>query len=117
MAGATGSVEGVLADLPTPIIPKIGGELAREVIIDLHQLVSGNTASIVSNLGGGQNGHLALTITRKKCMADTSSVFVQHINQDINCQPHKAPKNKCSDLKSSDRIKRCSGNTPPSTEP
>ena len=46
MAGATISVKGVLADFPTPILPKIGGEPTREGLIDLHQLVSDNAASV-----------------------------------------------------------------------
>ena len=36
MAGATSSVKGVLADLLTPIIPKIGGEPTREGFIEIH---------------------------------------------------------------------------------
>ena len=60
MAGTTSSIEGVLTDFSAPILPKIGGELTREVLINLHRLVSGNVAS---NLRGGRHGHLALTMT------------------------------------------------------
>ena len=62
MAGKTSSVEGVLTDLPTPILPNIGGELTREVLIKIHRLISVNAASVVSKLGGGQHGYLALTM-------------------------------------------------------
>ena len=53
MAGETSSVEGVLADFLKPILPKIYEEPTREGLIDLHRLISGNTASVASNLGGG----------------------------------------------------------------
>ena len=50
MVGTTSSSEGVLADFPTPILPKIGGEPTKEALIKLHQLISGNVASVASNL-------------------------------------------------------------------
>ena len=66
MVVATSSVKGVLADFPTPIFPKIDGELTGEVLLDIHQFVSGNAASVASNLGGGQYGHPLLTITAEE---------------------------------------------------
>ena len=63
MARATTSAEGVLTDFLTPILPNIGGEPTREGLVKLHLLISGNAASVLSNLGGGWHGHLALTIT------------------------------------------------------
>ena len=36
MAWETTSVEGVCADFPTPTLPKILGEPAREGLIELH---------------------------------------------------------------------------------
>ena len=53
MAGAKIIVEGVLADFPTYLTPKIDGEPTREVLVNLHQLVSGNAASMASKLGEG----------------------------------------------------------------
>ena len=53
MVGATISVERFLANFPTPILPKIGREPTREGLIKIHQLISGNAASVASNLGGG----------------------------------------------------------------
>ena len=50
MAGTTSSVEGVLTDFPTPIIPKISREPTREALINLHQLISGNTVSVESKI-------------------------------------------------------------------
>ena len=52
-------------DFLTPILNNIGGELTREALIDIHQLISGNAASTASNLGGGKNGNLALRIAAK----------------------------------------------------
>ena len=71
MAGEISSVKGVLADFLTPILPNIGVEPTREELIDLHCLVSGNLASLPSNLGGGRHGHLSLTITGEEYMAHT----------------------------------------------
>ena len=76
MAGARIRVEEVLADFLTPILPNIGGEPIREGKIDLHQLVSGNVESVVSNLGGGRHRHLALTITAKEYNAHMGFSFV-----------------------------------------
>ena len=76
MEGETRSVEGVLMDLPTPIIPNIGGEPKREGLIDTHGLVSRNTASVALNLKGGGHGHLALNMTAKNYNTQTGFVFV-----------------------------------------
>ena len=76
MAGSMSSVEGVFSYFLTPILPNIGGETTREGLIDLHQLVSGNAASVVLNLVGGQHRHLALMMTVKDYMAQTGFSFV-----------------------------------------
>ena len=62
MSEERSSVEGVLAYLPTPILPKIGGEPTRKLLIKIHLLISGNAVSVASNLGGGQHRHLSLTM-------------------------------------------------------
>ena len=71
MAGAKSSVKGVLADFPTFVLPNIGGKTAREGFIKIHKLISGNAASVWSNLIGGRHGHLALTMTAEKYMEHT----------------------------------------------
>ena len=76
MSGETIDVEGFLAKFPTPVLPKIGGELTRESLIDLHQMFSENVASVDSNLGGYQNGHLALTMTGEEYTTHTGYAFV-----------------------------------------
>ena len=63
IVGATSSVKGVLADFLAPILPNIGKEPAREELIKIHQLISGNAAFVASNLKGGGHRHLALTMT------------------------------------------------------
>ena len=68
MTGAASRIEGVLADFLTPILPKIGIEPTREGLIKIHRFISGNTASVASNLGGGRHKHLALTMTAKEYM-------------------------------------------------
>ena len=76
MVGATTSVEGVLVDCPTHILPKIRGVPTRELLVDLHQLVSGNTTSVLLNLGGGRHRHLTLTMTSEVYASQTRVVFV-----------------------------------------
>ena len=76
MAGTTSIIKGVLADFLTLILPKIGGDPRREALIELHWLISVNLESGESNLGGGPNGHLTLTITAQYYMAQTGYAFV-----------------------------------------
>ena len=67
-------------DLLTPILLKIGGDPTREALIELHQLISGNAASVASNIGGGRHGHLALTMTKEDYLAQTYYAFVPPYN-------------------------------------
>ena len=62
MVGTANITKGVFMDFLTPLLIKFGGDLTRESLIELHQLISGNAASVASNIGGGRHGHLALTI-------------------------------------------------------
>ena len=62
MLGATSSVEGVFVDFMTPILSNIGGEKTRKAPIKLHQLISGNEASVAFNLGGDRHVHFTLTM-------------------------------------------------------
>ena len=62
MAVTTSSINGFLADFPTPILTKIGRDPTRESLIELHRLIIGNAASVALNLRGGLHGHFALTI-------------------------------------------------------
>ena len=82
IVGVTSSVEVVPADFLTPILPKIIGELTREGLINIHRLVSGNVASVASNLIGGQHGHLALTMKSTEYMAQTGFGFFPTHNPD-----------------------------------
>ena len=76
MAGETSSVEGFLANVPTLVHPNINREPTREGLINIHRLINGNTASVVSNLRGAQHGHLALIMTVKEYMEQTGFAFV-----------------------------------------
>ena len=80
LAGATSNVEGFLADFLTPILPKIDREPTREEMINLHILISGNAASVESNLGGGRHRHLALTMMSKEYRAHTGFAFLRPHN-------------------------------------
>ena len=80
MVGIANSTKGVFMDLLTQILLKIGGYPTREALIELHQLISGNAASVASNIGGGRNGHLALTMTNEDYLAQTYYAFVPPYN-------------------------------------
>ena len=62
MVGATISIDGVLADFPTPILTNIFREPTREALIEIHRIVSVDLASVVLNLVGGCHIHLPLTM-------------------------------------------------------
>ena len=82
MTGETSSIKEFHVNLSTPILPNIRGEPTREGLIDLHRLVGGNTEFVLSNLGGGWYGHLALTMTRKEYAEQTVFAFVPPHNPD-----------------------------------
>ena len=62
MSGHTTSVEGVMTEFPTPILPKIAREPTREALIELNRLLSSNAASVTYNLRGGIYAHLELAM-------------------------------------------------------
>ena len=76
MAGATISIKGVLDYFPKPLFPKIDGEATIEVLIYLHQLISGNSAPVVLNLVGGQHRHVSLLMTAEEYMEQAGFAFV-----------------------------------------
>ena len=76
MAGATSSVEGVFEDFLTTILQNIGGEPTRESLINLHQLISGNAASVTSNLRGFWHRYLVLMMTNEEYIEHTGYKFV-----------------------------------------
>ena len=117
MARSTTSVKGVLADFPTPILPNIGGEPTREALINLHQLVSGNVASVAPNLREFRHGHLALIMTAEEYMSQWATCLCLHTTQAITHQQWEPPKSKRSELKSFDKTKRSLEDTPLWTEP
>ena len=86
MAGGKSTVEGVLTYLLTTIHAKIGEKTTREALIDIHQLVCGNTASVALNLGGGWYGHIVLTMTAKEYKAQMGYAFLPLQNPG-NCPP------------------------------
>ena len=63
MVGKMNSAGLFLANFPILKVPKIGGDLTKASIIEVHWLISGNAASVTSNLVGGQHVHLTLIMT------------------------------------------------------
>ena len=76
ITGKTRRVEGVLPDLLTPILTKIGGDPMIYSLIELHRLISENIVSEVSNLRRRQNGDPALAMTADNYMEQTGYLFV-----------------------------------------
>ena len=76
IVGATGSVKGVFTDFLTPILLNSDREPTRKGLIDLHRFISGNAASLVSNLGGVRIRYIALMMTADDYRAHTGFVFV-----------------------------------------
>jgi hypothetical protein len=60
---AATSVESLIESFPHPIIPAIQGLPTYESITDVTRLLNANAASVHSELGDGQLGHLPLTIS------------------------------------------------------
>ena len=59
----------------TLVLPPIKGELESDQLIHMHLLMCANTAYIISNLGGGLNGHLVTIITTHEYYARTGQEF------------------------------------------
>ena len=76
ISGAKRSNKVVLADFLTPILPKIFGEPTRELLINLHILISMSAACAASNLRGGWHRHLILTMSSEEYMEQTGYAFV-----------------------------------------
>ena len=80
MVGTSNSTEGVFMDFLTQILLNIGRDTTREALIELHHLISGNAASVASNIGGGWHRHIALTMTEEDYLAQTDYAFVPLYN-------------------------------------
>jgi hypothetical protein len=79
MVTASTSVDGITADFPKTI-DKIHGEPTRRALIDMHKLLCTNAASVTTNLGGGNHGHLTLLITAEEYLEEAKQVFVVPLN-------------------------------------
>ena len=76
MASPNMSVDGITADFPKPILTKNAGDPNREHLILLYKELAANAASVPSNLGGGNHGHLALMLSEPNYLAQTGNSFV-----------------------------------------
>ena len=76
MSGSTRNVKGFLSDFLTTILSRIDREPKLEGLIDLNRLISGNTASVASNLRGGQHRHLAIKMTTEEYKEHTGFASV-----------------------------------------
>ena len=80
MAGSIISVEGVLTDFLTLILPKIFGETMKEALIKIHHLISSNTEFISSNLGRVLPFYMALTMAADDYLSQMGHAFASRHN-------------------------------------
>ena len=57
------NIEKIIDIFPHPIIGKVKGKPDREQIKKIEKKIQENAASVQSTLGGGNHGHLGLTMT------------------------------------------------------
>jgi hypothetical protein len=76
----TTSVEKLVESFPHPDIPAIEGPPNYKTITDITRLLNANAASIHSELGGGNYGHLALTISAASYTTLSPVAFVPPAN-------------------------------------
>ncbi len=76
----TTSVEKLVESFPHPHMPAIEGPPNYETITDITRLLNANAASIHSELGGGNYGHLALTISAASYATLSPVAFVPPAN-------------------------------------
>jgi hypothetical protein len=76
----TTSVKKLVKSFPHPHIPAVEGTPNYETIIYITRLLNANAASIHSELGGGNYGHLALTISAASYATLSPVAFVPPAN-------------------------------------
>lgn len=70
------TINTILADFPTPVLPRIVGEPNHQQLIEIHKLLCDNATAI----GGGQYGYLALTLNAAEYANATVQVFVPPVD-------------------------------------
>jgi hypothetical protein len=71
------SVKKILAFFPEQTIPTIVGEPTYDSVSELAAAIKSNAATVPSAQGGGQLGHLILTMTPQGCLALSGNVPFQ----------------------------------------
>ena len=99
----TTSVDGIIAAFPKSTIPPIHGEPDRTTLIAMHKLLCANAASITSNLGGGNHGHLSLLMTAAEYFEETQHTFTAPTNPGEDPLTTPDPANQAAE---NDRYKR-----------
>ena len=70
------TIDKIIDSFPHPTIPKITGRPCYETLKAMHRKLNANTASIATNLGGGQHGYLGTTTQPGYYQTLTGSVFM-----------------------------------------
>jgi hypothetical protein len=74
------SVEKLVESFPHPHIPAIEGQPNYETITDVTRLLNANAASIYSELGGGNYGHLSITLSTASYATLSPTPFIEPAN-------------------------------------
>ena len=74
------TIDKIIDSFPHPTIPKITGRPCYETLKPMHRKINANTASIFTNLGGGQHGYLGTTTKPGYYQTLTGSVFMPPFN-------------------------------------
>ena len=70
------SIDDIVPEIPTKILPPIPDEPDYDWISKLNQIMYGNTATIPTNLGGGTNGHIGLIMKATLYMTLSATSYV-----------------------------------------
>ena len=69
-------VNATVEGFPTPSLPNHAGKSDCASILEIHQILMANLASIKCNLGGGQNGYLSSFLPPRQYYCVSSTDFV-----------------------------------------
>ena len=70
------SINDIVAKFPTKILPPIPGETDYDCIIQLNQIIYGNSATLTTTLGSGSHGHVSLIMKATLYVTLSATVYV-----------------------------------------
>ena len=76
-------IEAITDTFPYPSIPQIAGQPTFSSIKEMHLKLNQNAASVQSNLGDGEQGHIYLTVTDAVYATLSNTPFIEPLNPGI----------------------------------